>query len=84
MASRTTLMLDDESRAAANELSRHYGCSMSEAIRRAILQHRNRTVGVPPERREARTEALRRLFGLAEGNDPNAEIARLKAEDAYG
>ena len=45
-------MLDDESRAAADELARHYGCSMSEAIRRAVL--------------------------------PEAEVARLKAEDAYG
>lgn len=83
MAQRTTIVLDEESRAAANDLSRHYGCSMSEAIRRSIIGHRHQTIGVPTEWRKARTEALLQLFELTEGNDADAEVARIKAEDEY-
>jgi hypothetical protein len=82
MASRTTVVLDDEARAAARQLARRYGCSVSEAMRRALIRQRDAEVGVPRERRRERARALRRLFALFEGHDPAAEIRRLKAEDA--
>jgi hypothetical protein len=82
MASRTTLILDDEARTAALQLARRYGCSLSEAMRRALIRQRDAEVGVPRERRRERARALRSLFGLFEGNDPAEEIRRLKAEDA--
>jgi len=82
MASRTTLILDNEARAAARQLARRYGCSLSEAMRRALVRQRDAEVGVPRERRRERARALRRLIGLFDGNDPAAEIRRLKAEDA--
>jgi hypothetical protein len=82
MASRTTLVLDDEARAAARQLARRYGCSLSEAMRRALVRQRDAEVGLPRERRRERARALRRLFDLFEGNDPAAEVRRLKAEDA--
>jgi hypothetical protein len=82
MASRTTVVLDDEARAAARQLARRYGCSVSEAMRRALIHQRDAEVGVPRERRRERARALRRLFDLFQGNDPAAEIRRLKAEDA--
>ena len=83
MAHRTTLILDDETRKAARELALRYDCSMSEAIRRAVLRHRDSVLGVPEEEREKRTAALYRLFGeLFEGHEPEAEMYHLKAEDA--
>jgi hypothetical protein len=82
MASRTTLVLDDAARTAARQLARRYGCSLSEAMRRALVRQRDAEIGVPPERRRERTRALRRLFVLFEDNDPAAEVRRLKAEDA--
>jgi hypothetical protein len=81
MASRTTLVLDEEARQAARQLARRYGCSLSEAMRRALLRQRDADIGVPPGRRRERVRALRRLFDLFEGNDPAAEVRRLKAED---
>jgi hypothetical protein len=81
MASRTTVILDGEARTAARQLARRYGCSVTEAMRRALIRQRDAEVGVPRERRRRRVRALRRLFGLFEGNDPAAEIRRLKAED---
>jgi hypothetical protein len=82
MAHRTTLLLDDATRAAARELARQHGCSVSEAIRRAVIHQRDLTVGVPAERRAERTRALRRAYRLFAGNDPAAEIRSLKAQDA--
>ncbi|MEQ9325167.1 MAG: hypothetical protein RIF41_38735 [Polyangiaceae bacterium] len=41
-------------------------------------------VGVGEERRRARREALDKLIELTEGNDPDAEVARLKSEDELG
>lgn len=81
MASRTTLILDEEAREAARQLARRYGCSLSEAMRRALINQRDAEVGVPSERRRMRARALRRLFDLFEGNDAAAEVRRLKAED---
>jgi antitoxin component of RelBE/YafQ-DinJ toxin-antitoxin module len=81
MSHRTTIVLDDESLAAAREVSRKLGCSMSEVVRRALLRYRDLASGVPPELRTERVRTLRRLFELFEGHDPSEEIARLKAED---
>jgi len=81
MASRTTLVLDDEAREAARQLARRYGCSLSEAMRRALVRQRDADVGVPAGRRRERARALRRLFDLFAENDPAAEVRRLKAED---
>lgn len=66
-----TLLLDDESLQAARDLAQALGCSRAEALRRAILDQRARR----------RTRTLHRLFELFEGNDADAEIRRLKAED---
>jgi hypothetical protein len=81
MASRTTLVLDDKAREAALQLARRYGCSLSEATRRALVHQRDAELGVPRERRQERVQALRRLFHLFADNDPRAEVRRLKAED---
>jgi len=81
MSSWTTLVLDDKAREAARELARRYGCSLSEATRRALIRQRDLEVGVPRERRRERVEALGRLFDLFADNDPRSEIRRLKAED---
>lgn len=82
MAHRTTLLLDDETRAAARDLAREYGVSVSEAIRRSVIRQREVVVGLPARRRAERARALQRAFALFEGNDPAAEIRRLKAQDA--
>lgn len=81
MASRTTLVLDDKARAAARQLARRYGCSMSEATRRALIRQRDAEIGLPRDARRKRAQALRRLFDLFADNDPRAEVRRLKAED---
>lgn len=81
MANRTTLLLDERTRAAARELARSYRCSVSEAIRRSVLRQRDREIGVTAGRRRARIACLQRLYGLFEGSDPRAEIRRLKGED---
>lgn len=82
MAHRTTLLLDDETREAARDLARRYGVTVSEAIRRSVIRQRDLAVGLPAERRAQRTRALRRAFELFAGNDPVAEVRRLKAQDA--
>lgn len=82
MAQRTTLLLDDDTRRAARELALRYDCSMSEAIRRAVVRQRDAVVGVSSERRKERVQALERLIDLFEGHDAEAEIRRLKREDA--
>ncbi len=74
-------MLDEETRHAARQLALQYGCSMSEAIRRAVVRQRDAAFGVPLETRKERVKVLERLFELFEGNDPEEEIRRLKAED---
>ena len=83
MAHRTTILLDEETRRAARELAARYDCSMSEAIRRAVLAHRQHALGVSEERRRERLRAFEHLVELFEGHDPGAEIARLKAEDEH-
>jgi hypothetical protein len=82
MAYRTTLILDDATRTAARQLAAAYGCSTSEAIRRAVVHQRDAMNGISAGARRGRVAALKRLFELFEGNDAAAEIRRLKAEDA--
>ena len=81
MAIRTTVMLDDDVRSAARELAHRYGCSTSEAIRRAVLRHRDAVLGIPPARRAERVRILERLFDLFQDHDPEYEVRRLKEED---
>ena len=83
MSHRTTIVLDEESRAAARELAATDGCTVSQAIRNAVVAERNRRVSVSPGRVAERERALHRLFELFDGHDAQAEIARLKAEDAW-
>jgi hypothetical protein len=81
MAHRTTILFDEETRRAAKELALRYDCSTSEAVRRAVIRQRDANFGVPGQAQRERVRALRRLFDLFEGNDAEAEIRRLKAED---
>jgi hypothetical protein len=78
---RTTIVLDEQTRQAARELAARDGCSLSEAIRRAVLQQHERASEIPLARQKERKELLERLFELFEGNDPETEIRRLKSED---
>jgi hypothetical protein len=81
MAHRTTLILNEETRVAARQLATRYECSASEAIRRAVVRHRDSVFGVPEDRQRERRRTLNRLFDLFEGHDAEEEIRRLKAED---
>ncbi len=74
-------MLDEKTREAAKELAAKYGCSTSEAIRRAVMAHRNTVFGLPEDARRARVKTLERLFELFDGVDPEEEIRRIKDED---
>ena len=80
---RTTILLDDETQRAARELAVRFNCSMSEAIRRAILLQRDQCLGVSEERKRERLLAFERLIELFGDHDPEAEIARLKTEDRH-
>jgi hypothetical protein len=82
MASRrTTLILDDESSTAARQLADHYACSVSDAIRRSLIAHRDVLAGVPKEIRQRRVRTLKQLFEMFEGNNAAEEVRRLKTED---
>ena len=81
MSTRTTILLDDEVRAAARELAHRYGCSASEAIRRAVLRHRDAVFGISRMQRKTRVQTLQRLFLLFEDHDAADEIRRLKEQD---
>ena len=74
-------MLDEEVLSAARELAHRYGCSTSEAIRRAVLRHRDAVMGIPPARRAERVRILEHLFVLFEGHDPADEVRRLRESD---
>jgi hypothetical protein len=78
---RTTLILDEETRKAARELATRDGCSVSEAIRRAVIRQRDSAFGIPPEGRKERMKRLQELFKLFEGHDAEEEIRQLKAQD---
>ena len=73
--------MDEESRTAARQLAMQYGCSVSEAIRRAVLRHRDAVLGVPLKSRTERRKVLERLFPLFDEHDAGEEIRRLKSED---
>jgi hypothetical protein len=79
---RTTLILDEESRTAARQIAHRLDCSVSEAIRRAVLGYRDQIVAVSPDARARRRRALEELFDLFEGHDADAEIRSLKREDS--
>ena len=81
MSTRTTILLDDEVRAAARELAHRYGCSASEAIRRAVLRHREAVFGISQMQRKTRVQTLQRLILLFEDHDAADEIRRLKEQD---
>lgn len=81
MANRTTIVLDAKSRRAARELALHWECSSSEAIRRAVVRERDTVLGSGANSKAERRRLLNKLFTLFEGNDPAAEVARIKAED---
>lgn len=81
MAYRTTLLFDEATRQAARELAAVYACSVSEAIRRAVVRQRDVVLGVSAEQRKQRRALLDKAFALFEGHDADAEIARLKDED---
>lgn len=78
---RTSLLLDDDTRRAARQLALRYDCSVSEAIRRAVVRQRDAVLGVPAELRKERMEKLGELFELFEGHDAEDEIRRLKNQD---
>ena len=46
-----SISVDEETKQAARELSRHYGCSASEAIRRAVRHLHDAVFGLLPPRR---------------------------------
>ena len=73
--------MDEESRQAARQLATRYGCSTSEAIRRAVIRHRDAVFGIPARSRQERRSSLLRLIDLFEGHDAEDEIQRLKAQD---
>lgn len=79
---RTTLLLDDGSRKAARQIAAKLDCSVSEAIRRAVVGYRDGLLGASPKVVERRRRALKQLFELFDGNDPAAEVRRIKREDA--
>jgi hypothetical protein len=83
MASRTTIVLDAPSRNAAKRLSARWGCSSSEAIRRALKAQSDVVFGASQGRRSERRRALLRLFDAFEGTDAAAEIAQRKTEDEF-
>ncbi|MEW6278644.1 MAG: hypothetical protein AB1758_08495 [Candidatus Eremiobacterota bacterium] len=78
-----TLLLDEETHQAAKQLALLCGCSTSEAIRRSVLSCRQRYAPErpTPEERARRTEALRKLIELSDGQDARAELDELKRVD---
>jgi hypothetical protein len=78
---RTTLILDEESRTAAHQLANHYGCPVSDVIRRSLIAQRDSVAGVPKRTRQQRVRILKHLFEIFEGNDASEEVHRLKIED---
>lgn len=81
MAHRTTLLLDDRSRRAAREIAHELDCSVSDAIRRAVVVYRDQLAGISPAARQRRRRTLTQLFELFADTDPAAEVRRLKNED---
>lgn len=80
---RTTIVLNPAARQAAKQLAARWGCSGSEAIRRALIAQRDAVTGQAPARRTERRLLLLKLCRLFEGSDAVAEIAQRKREDMY-
>jgi hypothetical protein len=80
MATRTTILLDDETRKAARSLAAGLGCSTSEVIRRAVRTYWQSHGGVTPEQRMLRKKAFLRLIERSKGMDVEAELRRLDEE----
>lgn len=81
MSNRAVIWLDEDTRKAAGELALYRGCSISEAIRRAVLRDREDALPTPDAQQKQRTQTLRRLFELFEGHDAGAETRQLKEQD---
>lgn len=77
---RTTVMLDPESRQAADALSAKLGISASEVIRRALANFRDQQLGVPPSFRRKRSAAFLKLSALMQGGPAEAEVRAIKRE----
>lgn len=80
---RTTILLDESARNAARRLAARWGCSNSEAIRRALVAQGNALFGPSRARRAEKRRLLIQLCDLFDGTDAAAEIAQRKTEDAY-
>lgn len=78
---RIRIVLDDETLRAAQELALHNGCSVADAIRRAVIDQRNVTPAPSTDTIRDRVKTLERLFELFAHNDAAKEIAQLKADD---
>ncbi|CAN0490614.1 unnamed protein product [Phaeothamnion confervicola] len=83
MAHRTTLLLDDATRAAAQELASRMRVTVSEAIRRAILDANRRSQGLTEADRQSRLLALKQLVQSFEGYDPAEELRDLAEDDGF-
>jgi hypothetical protein len=77
---RTTVMLDAESRQAADALSAKLGISSSEVIRRALANFRDQQLGVPASFRRKRSAAFLKLSALMQGGAAEAEVRAIKRE----
>jgi hypothetical protein len=78
---RTTIVLGERARHAAERLATLWGVTPSEAIRRAVIEVDQETVRASPERvRRARADALDRAQAVFETMDVESEIARLGDE----
>lgn len=80
---RTTIVLDERSRLAAKTLARKLGVTPAEATRRALLYYRDQVCGVSAVEIARRKQEFAKLMELMDGNDAEAEIRRLKQQDAY-
>ena len=81
MSKRVTLALDNSTWSAVQDLAHQYNCSTAEAIRRAIMRHRETFLGQPEAGCPERVRHLKHLFDLFEGNDAEEEVRRLKEQD---
>lgn len=83
MSIRTTLLLSNDSRRAAKQLSAKLQVSPSEVVRRALVHYSDHLLGVSAARRRRRKKALERLALMFDGHDPETELNQLKAEDEF-
>jgi hypothetical protein len=83
MAHRTTLLLDSKTQTAARELAARMQVSVSEAIRRAILEAHSRGNGVSDDDRLKRKKALAQLVESFKNYDPQNELAALADNEEF-